>query len=85
MDVQMQSGTRSKGMKPNKMRKVLEAVGIFLFQLLIGWFWAAFLLKADWDIISFVCDPGMIAFWGGYIAIKFLPGFLRRFQKNTGD
>ena len=72
-------------MKPNKMRKVLEAAGIFLFQLLIGWFWATFILKTDWDIVSFVCDPGMIAFWGAYIAIHLLLGFLKLFKKNTRE
>ena len=56
-------------MKKKVIWKLLEIVGILLFQIIIGYFLSSYILDTDWDLISFFINPGMIAFWGAYLII----------------
>ncbi len=63
--------------------KILEILAILLVQIIVGWLVTKFLLKLDWDVVEFVTDPGMIAFWSAYVIIELAIGCLRRYRKNS--
>ena len=65
------------------LKKILEILGILLVQVIIGWVVTKFLLKLEWDIVEFLTDPGMIAFWGAYIIIEWTIVRVRRYREKS--
>ena len=65
------------------LKKILEILGILLVQVIIGWIVTKFLLKLEWDIVEFVTDPGMIAFWGAYIIIEWTIVRVRLYREKS--
>ena len=62
---------RRKGIKMKKLSlKLFEIVGIFVVQLIVGFIIIKIFLKMDWNVISFISDPAMIAFWVAYLIIN---------------
>lgn len=72
----------TRSMKKKVIWKLLEIVGILLFQIIIGYFLSSYILDTDWDLISFFINPGMIAFWGAYLIIELLVTLLT-LHKNS--
>ena len=65
------------------LKKILEILGILLVQVIIGWVVTKFLLKLEWDIVEFLTDQGMIAFWGAYIIIEWTIVRVRRYREKS--